>query len=171
MDKNLLSRYYKLRSEIDALIEELEQIHKPHLSCKRGCDLCCMAFSVFPVEFYAIREELNDKINSGLLPAPKNEEDCRFLKNHNCTIYPSRPILCRTHGLPLLYMNNEGTEWELSHCELNFTDYDTDEFNHENTYPQDTLNSKLYMINRDFVANFTEVKYSETDRIPLSELI
>jgi Fe-S-cluster containining protein len=171
MDKNLLSNYYKLRIAIDALIEELEQIHKVHLSCKRGCDLCCMAISVFPVEFYAIREELGDKINSGLLPAPKYEEDCRFLKNHNCAIYPSRPIICRTHGLPMLYMNSEGTEWELSHCELNFADFDPDEFSHENTYPQDTLNSKLFMINRDFVAKFTEESYSDQDRIPLSELI
>ncbi len=170
-DKILFSGYHHLRNTIDALREELELIHKDHLNCKNGCDLCCMAISVFPVEFYAIKEELNRRLDPQQFPEPKNEEDCRFLKNHSCTIYPSRPIICRTHGLPLLYMNSEGTEWELSHCELNFTDYDPDDFNHENTYPQDTLNSKLFMVNREFIAKFTEQKFEETDRIPLSKLV
>ena len=169
--ENQISRYYKLRKEIDLLCDELGKIHNENLSCKNGCDLCCMAISVFPVEFYAIHKEMGEKLKSLSLPKQKNVEDCQFLKNHSCTIYPYRPIICRTHGLPLIYMNEEGSEWELSHCELNFTNFDVDDFDHENTYPQDTLNSKLFMINRDFVANFKEKEYSETDRIPLLVLL
>ena len=170
-DKGVFAKYFKLRKDIDALCEELSMVHRDHLTCKNGCDFCCMAISVFPVEFYAIREELSDKINHLQLPELKDPEDCRFLNKHSCSIYQSRPIICRTHGLPLLYMNNDGTEWELSHCELNFTDYDPDDFSHENTYPQDTLNSKLFMVNKEFVATFANVKYSESDRIPLSDLL
>ena len=64
-------------------------------------------------------------------------------------MYESRPIICRTHGLPLLFMNDE--QWELSACELNFTEFDDEEFKEENTFPQDTFNSKLFMINKRFV--------------------
>jgi hypothetical protein len=40
----------------------------------------------------------------------------------------------------------------------------------ENTLPQDKYNSKLYILNRDFIADFIEKKYFEQDLIPLKEL-
>jgi len=168
-DKNTFAPYYQLRTEIDSLSESLEKQHQPHLSCKKGCDLCCMAISVFPVEFFAIKAELNVKSMEGL-PIPQNDDDCQFLVNHSCAIYTSRPIICRTHGLPLLYMSLEGDEYELSCCELNFTGYDFENFDEENTYPMDRINSRLYQINKNFVAGFEDGKYTETDRIPLAEL-
>jgi Fe-S-cluster containining protein len=161
--------YNLLRNEIDLLCESLEKQHSQHLSCKKGCDLCCMAISVFPVEFFAIKAEL-DKKDFPELPISQNDEDCRFLLDHNCTIYPSRPVICRTHGLPLLYMSLESDEYELSLCELNFTDYDLEEFTEENTYPMDRINSQLYQINKKFVADYEGGRFSEQDRIPLSDL-
>lgn len=169
-DKASFAPYYQLRMEIDALSELLEKEHYQHLNCKKGCDLCCMAISVFPVEFYAIKAELD--LKSMLeLPVPQNDEDCRFLVDHSCAIYPSRPVICRTHGLPLLYMSLDSDKYELSCCELNFTDYDLDDFTPENTYPMDRINSQLYQINKNFVAAFEDGKYFETDRIPMAELI
>lgn len=169
-DKALYVPYYQLRKEIDVLCESLEKVHHQHLNCKKGCDLCCMAISVFPVEFYAIKAELDLKSISGL-PVPQNDVDCRYLVDHSCAIYPSRPVICRTHGLPLLYMSLDGDEYELSCCELNFTDFDMDDFDEDNTYPMDRINSQLYLINKNFVAGFEGGKYSETDRIPLAELL
>jgi len=77
--------------------------------------------------------------------------------------------MCRTHGLPILYANDNG-EWELSACELNFTEFDFDEFTDENTLPQDKYNSKLFLLNREFIAEFKDKKYSEFDLIALKEL-
>lgn len=168
-DKSTFASYYQLRNEIDALSESLEKQHQKHLNCKKGCDQCCMAISVFPVEFYAIKAELEIESISKLA-IPQNEEDCRYLVDHSCAIYASRPVICRTHGLPLLYMSLDGDEYELSCCELNFTDFDLDDFDDENTYPMDRINSQLYQINKNFVASFENGKYSETDRIPLAEL-
>jgi len=162
--------YYNLRDEIDALCESLEKEHSKHLNCKKGCDLCCMAISVFPVEFYAIKAEADLK-SIAELPVPHNDEDCRYLIDHSCMIYSSRPVICRTHGLPLLYMSLEGDDYELSCCELNFTEFDFEDFTEENTYPMDRINSQLYRINKKFVSDFEGGKYSETDRIPLAELI
>ncbi len=169
-EKPGLVPYYKLRTEIDSLCESLEKVHSKQLKCKKGCDLCCMAISVFPVEFFAIQAELNLESLSGL-PVPKDEDQCRFLVNHSCTIYNSRPVICRTHGLPLLYMSMESDEYELSLCELNFTDYDFEDFDEENTYPMDRINSQLYQINKNFVVCLEDAKYTEQDRIPLAELI
>lgn len=52
-----IEAYMALRKEIDLEVERLEQFHKPQMVCKKGCDLCCLNFSVFPVEFEAIRKE------------------------------------------------------------------------------------------------------------------
>ncbi len=163
--------YFHLREEIDERTRILEKTHINHLSCRSGCDLCCMDYNIFPVEFYSILKELQEQ-NFSPVPAPNKEEEsssCVFLKNHKCTIYESRPVICRTHGLPLLY-TNDNDEWELSTCELNFTDFDFDEFSGKNTFPQDTYNSKLFVLNRNFVANFTDKKFKETDLIPLKKI-
>ncbi|MEI6141620.1 MAG: hypothetical protein WCP85_20275 [Mariniphaga sp.] len=163
------AKYYRLRKQIDKISKSLDKIHKQHLNCKMGCDLCCMAISVFPIEFYAIKEEL-DLSKLPDLPLPQNEIDCRYLVDHSCEIYPSRPVICRTHGLPLLYMSLDADEYELSCCELNFTDFDFEDFDEENTFPMDRINSQLYAMNKEFVATYEGGKYSETDRIPLAEL-
>ncbi len=169
-DKSLITSYYQLRNRVDELCESLGKEHVKYLNCKKGCDLCCMAISVFPVEFYAIRAELDLKSNLEM-HVSENEEDCRYLIDHTCAIYPSRPVICRTHGLPLLYMSLEGDDYELSCCELNFTDFDLADFDEQNTYPMDKINSQLYLINKNFVADFENGKYSETDRIPLADLL
>ena len=171
-EKAPFAPYYKLRKEIDLLSETLEKVHENHINCKKGCDLCCMAISVFPVEFYAIKAELGTEIQSlSGLSVPKDTVQCPFLVDHSCAIYESRPVICRTHGLPLVYMSMESDEYELSLCELNFTEYDFLDFVEENTYPMDRINSQLYQINKNFVATFEDGKYTEQDRIPLKELI
>ena len=170
MLKHPFSPYYKLRNDIDSMCKTLENIHDRHLNCKIGCDLCCMAISVFPVEFYAIEAELNqDSVRH--LQAPKDDSQCRFLVSHRCTIYDSRPVICRTHGLPLLYMSLENDEYELSLCELNFTKFDFEDFDEENTFPMDQFNSRLYLINKKFIAGFENGRYNEQERIPLAELL
>lgn len=168
--KKFYRDYLDLRNEVDSLSERLSQEHSKHMQCKAGCDLCCMDYSIFPIEFYSIlnnikRETIQPKVNGNA-----SKEQCIFLHQHQCTIYNERPVICRTHGLPLLYMN-EINEWELSACELNFTEFDMEQFNEENTFPQDTFNSKVFMLNKEFIKEFAEVKYNEFDLIPVKNLI
>ena len=162
--------YNQLNKDIDALSLSLEKTHAKHINCKKGCDLCCMAISVFPVEFHAIKTEL-EKSEMTILPKPKDPSRCRFLVDHSCTIYEHRPVICRTHGLPLVYMSMDTDEYELSLCELNFTEFDFEEFDEENTFPLDKINSRLYQINKQFVAGFEGGRYTEQDRISLSDLM
>lgn len=132
--------------------------------CKKGCDLCCMDYDVFPIEFEMIKEGIKNE-NIDFQESP--DGNCIFLKDHACQIYEHRPIICRTHGLPLLFMNDE--QWELSACELNFTEFDDEEFSIENTFPQDKFNSKLFMINKKYIQE-RNLPYSEFDLISLYKL-
>lgn len=173
MDKNSVvyfEKYRALRSEIDKHAEYLEDTHRKHINCKNGCDLCCMDYSIFPVEFYFILNELKENNIGNFSNNPVDKNTCVFLINHSCSIYKQRPVICRTHGLPLLFANDDGN-WELSACELNFTTYDFEEFEMGNTFPQDKYNSKLFVLNKEFIASFKEKKYGEFDLIPLKELI
>lgn len=168
MDKNI-EHYKKLRKRVDKQVQKLEEMHRPHLACKMGCDLCCMDYSIFPIEFYSIAMELKKNKFQPVLPSVNNNSSCIFLHNHACSIYAERPVICRTHGLPLLYMN-DNEEWELSACELNFTEFDMEEFTNGNTFPQDRFNSELFMLNKEFIQNFEARKYDEFELIPIREL-
>jgi uncharacterized protein len=166
MKEDLFELYRLIVDQTDKLAASLEKKHRQHLQCRLGCAFCCMDYSVFPVEYYAILENLQN------IEVSMNEkagaEDCIFLVNNACTIYGFRPMICRTHGLPLLYMNDAG-EWELSACELNFTDFE-EEFHSENTFPQDRFNSKLFMLNKEFIALEEFSHFGEFDLIPLRKL-
>lgn len=171
MDKkrNLtFGKYRRFLVEIDKQVSQLTQLHSKHLQCKKGCDLCCMDYKIFPVEFYSILDKLTED-NVTIDTTISNDNSCAFLKNHSCLIYKYRPVICRTHGLPLIYMNDDN-EWELSNCELNFIDFDFEDFTIDNTFQQDKYNSRLYLLNKEFISGFTDEKYEATDLIPLKLL-
>ncbi len=167
-----LNNYKALREEIDASTFKLWNEHSSNMACKKGCDKCCLNFDVFPIEFDYIKQQLEALYPDVLSQSAPNEmgEKCFFLKDHQCSIYEARPIICRTHGYPLLYMNEEGDQWELSHCELNFTDVDEDYFHEENCYAQDTFNSRLFMMNKEYIKTAHADK-GEFDLIPLVDLL
>jgi uncharacterized protein len=95
------------------------------LACKAGCASCCVdGLSVLPVEAALIE--------STQFVAPKQREGmCAFLDdNDRCAIYAVRPVMCRTHGLPLKMearsdrgsLKIVGQDVEV--CSLNFTSRD-----------------------------------------------
>jgi len=167
--KKYFEKYLELRNEIEILAEKLEKQHKRHLKCKVGCDLCCMDYSVFPIEFHFILNQLRAQSETPQINKNTTEEDCIFLNKNKCSMYTERPIICRTHGLPLLFVGENG-DWELSACELNFTEFDMEDFSEENTFSQDKFNSKLFMLNKAFIADFEKQQYNEFDLIPIKEL-
>ncbi len=161
-----LQQYLTLRNKIDQLCIELFKLHSHHLMCRKGCDMCCEDFGLLPVEFYAIKELGGDALLNEIKDFGPGE--CPFLTNHACAIYGFRPIICRTQGLPLLFMGEEN--WELSACELNFTQFDFDEFSETNTFPQDRYNSQLFMLNLEFLKKLNNPEHSETDLLSLQQL-
>lgn len=168
-----LERYRELRREMDTRTGALEMLHCQQLTCKPGCHQCCVNLTVFPVEFHAILEDLRQ-----LTPVPVLELDqeakCAFLKQGLCSIYASRPMICRTHGLPVAFLNIDGEapEMSVSFCPLNFIDADEDvlSFGPDNSLDIDDLNMKLYEVNLQFLQEHPELSYGPSDRIDLREL-
>ena len=167
--KEQLAKYRQLRDEVSELSKKLSALHKDHMECKKGCSECCMNFQVLPVEYFSMLDEIKQNPPTEISNLNEDAEACNFLSKDLCQIYQSRPFICRTHGLPLLFMNQEGDAWELSACPLNFTKFD--DFHTENTFPQDTYNSKLFLINQEFVKNYPEESFGDFDLISINRLI
>lgn len=125
-----------------------------------------MDFSIFPVEYFAIEEKIRGR--DLIFNPDAGEGECPLLVGGLCAIYEYRPFICRSHGLPLLSMGDDG--WELSHCELNFT-RDAPGFDQTNTLAHDRYNSRLFMLNKEFIETLKDGQYSEFDLIPIRNLI
>jgi Fe-S-cluster containining protein len=124
-------------------------MHHQRMQCKAGCSSCCQAFKVLPIEFDYISEKLAEV---GIVNKRKVEKgQCKFLIDNNCSIYEHRPIICRSHGFPLVRLNEEVEEYEVSYCHLNFKAFPLESFNAENVYFEDKFNSILNQANRQYI--------------------
>jgi uncharacterized protein len=161
-----IQEYFLLRKELDEFSEQLIIEHQQHIECKAGCSGCCMEFNILPVEFHALKTEA-----SGILKNIVQQIDspCPLLADGFCQIYSSRPFICRTQGLPLLFMNGEN--WELSVCELNFASFSFEDFTSLNTLPYDKFNSRLFMLNQEFIDSPQGQQYKNRTLIPLGDLL
>ncbi len=75
---------------------------------------------------------------------------CPLLVNDRCSIYESRPLICRTQGLPLLIEAEDGKP-EVDFCPLNFTAPDAvDDLEEAHLVPLDDLNLKLALVNLQY---------------------
>lgn len=151
-----LDRYRALRDRIDRESGRLVDLHCKHITCHAGCSGCCADLTVWPVEYDAILDDLRRAgVRAEDLPEPP-AEGCAFLNGHLCSLYRFRPLICRTHGLPVAFA--EGDEEErgkaVSFCPLNFTSADEEDlaFGPESTLDLDALNAELAAINADHAA-------------------
>jgi uncharacterized protein len=72
---------------------------------------------------------------------------CPLLVDDRCSIYESRPLICRTQGLPLL-MEAEDGDQEVDFCPLNFTEAGAvDDLDEDHLVPLDALNLRLALLN------------------------
>lgn len=120
MTDNPLEQYRALVAKVDAFWERAVDTQPAQFRCAAGCDDCCrQRLTVFPVEAAAIRAHLaggNPALRARLSGTADPHDRCAFLWNGRCAIYKARPIICRTHGLPIR------VDGRLDHCPLNFTD-------------------------------------------------
>jgi uncharacterized protein len=164
--------YYRLRDEVDRKAAVLEQLHEDWMACKKGCSSCCMNLTVWPVEFFAIMEEI--KASGWPLPQLNNQTECAFLdKKEACQIYPFRPIICRTHGLPLVYWqeDHEPPAHGVIFCEKNFASAGEMEYTAVNTLNMDEVNEKLARINLVFLDEENDPLLQSDTRIELRKLL
>ena len=142
-NKNLV----ELREKVDGFMTRVRDAYPGDLNCRKGCTDCCVTdISVFPVEADAVRalfllqqESVREKVRGRALRG----ENCVFLLDGECAIYPERPIICRSQGLPLLLEEGKRTA-----CHLNFRNRVVEKLAQEDVLNLTTLNTLLSIIHR-----------------------
>lgn len=144
-----LDNYKQLTAKIDALCREIESALGEQFTCSEGCSSCCTTITLFPVEAAALRDALDT------LPGQEAEfirqhvaqhasgERCPLLSHHHCLLYNARPIICRTHGLPVIY--TEDQQHKSDCCPYNMTETET--ICGTNVVDLDKLNALLVAVN------------------------
>lgn len=152
MDNNqyYFDAYFDFIKFVDERIVELEKIHSKNIVCAKKCSSCCIDTTVLPIEFFSILSVL---ITKNIKP-DITKENCSLLKKSLCQIYELRPLICRTHGLPLAYGEDEDPlAKSISFCELNFKSKIPD-FNDKNILDMDELNIELVRLNEKFLKSY-----------------
>ncbi len=129
-----MERYHQLTAKVDAFFESVYRRHQSSMQCGRGCSACChVRLSVSSIEAAAIADAIaemppraRDELAAGARAAP--DHICAALTPDGaCRIYASRPLVCRSQGVPirlprapghLPVVDEEDTVVEV--CELNF---------------------------------------------------
>jgi Fe-S-cluster containining protein len=133
----LAATLVQLRRRVDDHFDAAVQRSPTAFACAAGCSACCHTrIGVFPIEAAPIERALARlAIENPALRArvrrqaddPAHADRCALLVDDRCAVYSERPLICRSHGLPITAPTETApTEapapQRIDHCPLNFVD-------------------------------------------------
>ncbi len=128
----------QLRRRVDDHFEAAVARTPTAFRCASGCDACChVRIGVFAVEAApiaaalarlaredpALRRRVRQQADD-----PAHQHHCALLVDGRCSVYDQRPLICRSHGLPVLATSDPidpadpPSAPRVDHCPLNFVD-------------------------------------------------
>jgi len=151
-----------LIEKLDAHEIKLQQKYGEYISCTKGCCECCILESVFPVDAFVIyRAFASGELDPKTIAFDEIPGECVFLKQGLCSIYSARPVICRTHGYPVL------VDGKADFCPENFKSLKS--IDSEYILDLENLNKALASINIIFQREIDD-KFFLKERITLKEL-
>lgn len=178
------SSYKNFIKQVDASVAELQAHYSKHLICKAGCSGCCHHhLSVFAVEaetaraaIEALPADLRVRVEEQAHKVVERDQQgqpvaCPLLVDDRCSIYESRPLICRTQGLPLLVEAEDG-EQEVDFCPLNFTEPGAvEDLDEDHLVPLDAMNLQLALINLQYCRETGLEDEASGERIKMADII
>lgn len=144
-DESIWDSYRRLLAEVNNQVREKHEAFFPAmLQCGPGCTKCCIRFSLLPLEAALVLAALAATDFGGSDEAGR----CVLLRDGLCAIYGARPLICRTQGLPLGYVDEEREAVEVSACDLNFADDYA--FGYDELLLMDRFNTRLAELNGEY---------------------
>lgn len=154
--------YNSLIEKLDAHEVKLLQKYGEYIICKEGCSGCCILETVFPVDAFMIyKAAVLGEIAADRLNFNETGNRCVFLNHGLCSVYSVRPVICRTHGYPVL------VDGRADFCPENFSGLNT--IDSENILDLENLNRALASINIIFQREY-EDEFFLRERITLKDL-
>ncbi|MEW6521596.1 MAG: YkgJ family cysteine cluster protein [Thermodesulfobacteriota bacterium] len=167
-ERNFLRAYRALVDRIDEEIRKTAELHGARLRCAPGCSQCCTISSVLPLEAAVLRQALgglDEQRRTMTRLQAEADASCPLLVDRLCLVYQARPLICRTHGLPIAYVDYERQAIEVSACPLNFgEEY---EFDRQELFFIDPFNGELARLNEEYCA---ALGIDSAMRVPMRDL-
>lgn len=168
-----LDNYHALVERVDALARRIEAEFRAQIACRRGCDACCRHLSLFWVEAVALAQALEtlpeaaaERLREGARRAVAGGP-CPLLEDGACLLYAARPLICRTHGLPLLA--GEGEARRIDYCPENFRD--VERLPAGAVIDLERLNTMLVAINALFISEVFHGQPPGQERLTIAEAL
>lgn len=169
-----VDRYRELAAKADAFFARVEERHGDQMLCGSGCFDCCLVkLSVTPVEGAVIEEllaTLPAEARARLAERAKRDDPdrCAALEDDGrCAIYAGRPLVCRSHGVPIRQRDARG-EIVVDTCFRNFAEHGAGAADPDCVLDQATLSTILLAIDS---AHAAETGGATGTRIPLAEIL
>lgn len=164
----VLDTYQELCNFCNSIWSNVQERYPHELQCRKGCCGCCELESVSALEAYIILDFLDRQSVKTAEPASAFPiGQCPLLANGLCTIYPVRPLICRTHGLPVRSITL--TDGAIDCCPLNFPDGELQNIDHTVVLDVDMITDNLMRLNMAFCLLLGEKKLS-SKRISLKNI-
>ncbi len=148
-----MTHYEALLAKVDTLFSQIQERHPQSFHCQAGCHSCCKPkITVNALEAEWLRWQLSklpENQKAALLANEKQNpfrgERCAFLQaSGDCGIYELRPIVCRSHGAPLQFKEEEKIFRDV--CPLNFSEQNIGELAPTDVMNLDTIHALLSLL-------------------------
>lgn len=154
-----LATYRELLAKVDAKFQDVARAHAGAMRCGLGCHSCCKpGLTVSPLEAENLKRHFaahpGAKRRKAEIRAqnPHGGNRCGLLDASGaCIAYEARPIVCRSHGVPLKIQEAAGERLDV--CPLNFPGQDLTALPAGDCINLETLNTLLALLNRQFSGN------------------
>jgi hypothetical protein len=168
-------RYRELAARVDAFFEKVRARHGADLACGRGCDACCRVRpSVTRVEadevraFVAAMPAAERAILADRAARASTDRCAALEADGACTVYDARPLVCRSHGLPIRLRDEPRLLPIVSACEKNFVRRGPDAADDDCILDQATLSTILHAVD---AAHARELGLPPGERVDLAEAL
>jgi len=167
-----LANYRLLVSRVDELCNRITDQFALAITCRAGCSGCCRHLTLFPVEAAALANALSGLDDPARTPLasigemPENGP-CPLLLNDRCIAYAARPIICRTHGLPLL--TKIDGERRIDFCPDNFRGMDS--LPGDAVMNLDLINHTLVTINARYLQDTDYPSFHGKERYSIADIV
>lgn len=158
----VLECYRQFVLRVDAAAAGIASRWRGEIQCRPGCDGCCTPLSILPIEAAAMREGI-----TALEALPDAAGRCLMLTAEGlCAVYEYRPLICRTHGLPIAGVEIAGG---VDCCPLNFRNHALNRLPRQELIDVDALNRALIAFNALYL-RASGLDPRSTERIDLASL-
>ncbi len=165
------ARLLQLYAKADAFFERVHERHASDMECAAGCHDCCApGLTVTEVEARAIADHLAARQGGQPRGGGRSDRCAALGHDGRCTIYPVRPLVCRTHGVPIRspVEARRGRLPVLSSCSKNFKGDRLEAVDDSAVLDQTTLSTLLFAVDAAFAA---ERRAPQGARVPVRDLL